>query len=269
MSKKGPSPELLRQVRAEVEDHLSAMEQILLVLDQEPANVEQLSELYRRLHTMKGIAGLLGIPQLVEIAHETESKIESIRKEQRAISSEELDSFFAARDSLMLALSRPAQQEAEKKPDTESPQTPSKDSEEEESEETRFVLFRLESGLFALPMDSVHEVSPLLPSRKFPFSPEYFKGVLNLRGQLLPLIDLSSLLELNSSDGERNRILFVELGDELVGCLVDRVAGVSSLPGWEASAQALQHFGMTGIEAVSSHHGELVAVLNPGRLLSA
>lgn len=267
MSKKGPSPELLRQVRAEVEDHLSAMEQILLVLDQDPSNAEQLGELYRRLHTMKGIAGLLGIPELVEIAHETESKIEPIRKEQRAVKTEELDSFFAARDALMLVLSKPAETQATANAPA-SVEAAAKELEEEDSEETRFVLFRLESSLFALPMDCVHEVSPLLPARKLPFAPQYFQGVLNLRGQLLPVIDLSSLLDLESSDGERNRILFIDLGDELVGCLVDRVAGVSPLTGWEGSTQALQHFGMNGIEAVASYHGELVAVLNPKQLLA-
>jgi purine-binding chemotaxis protein CheW len=93
-------------------------------------------------------------------------------------------------------------------------------------EQARFLIFRLGKELFGTPLLEVREVVEAQRSRPIPNTAEYFLGVINLRGQLVNVVDLRSRLGLTPERTRFNALLVVDAKDCLIGGLVDRVDAV-------------------------------------------
>jgi purine-binding chemotaxis protein CheW len=81
---------------------------------------------------------------------------------------------------------------------------------------------------YALPVADVLEVAELGDITPVPGAGAAVLGVRNLRGQVLPVVDLAAVFELPPADPER--IVIAERGGRRVGLAVDTVAGVEQLP---------------------------------------
>jgi purine-binding chemotaxis protein CheW len=114
---------------------------------------------------------------------------------------------------------------------------------------------------YALPVDRVLEVAELGDVTPLPGSPPVVMGVCNLRGQVVPVMDLAKVLDL--PQGRAERIVVVELGELRAGLAVDAVVDVGELP--EASEQVDSPF-LTGAALVA---GTLVGMLDAEAVLSA
>lgn len=281
MSRRKPSKEILKQVADEIGEHLSSIEAILLRLGEAPGSVEDTSELFRYMHTIKGVAGVLETPVLVEVSHQAENLLVRARDAGRTLAEDDLDLLLQAKDLLQRCLhgetvdaSTLLEKLSGSKPSAviasaPVPEVPAAAEEagEEESEPV-FLVFRVRGRLCAFPVERIREVSQVLPWRSVPFTGESFCGMTSLRGQLVPVLDPAPLLGLSGPKPKLGRILFLETGDESTGVLVDRVLGVHSLPGWRGSMAALRHFGVDLVEAVAEFREEgTVAVLATERLL--
>ncbi|WPM31631.1 chemotaxis protein CheW [Hydrogenobacter sp. T-2] len=88
-----------------------------------------------------------------------------------------------------------------------------------------FLGFYLERELFGVPLKEVVEISKLLPIVPVPFSSPLILGVINIRGEILPVIDLKTILRLRR-EREGDRVVLVESHKGKVGILVDEVVGV-------------------------------------------
>ncbi|MEJ2020467.1 MAG: chemotaxis protein CheW [Maritimibacter sp.] len=78
---------------------------------------------------------------------------------------------------------------------------------------------------------SVREIRGGAKATPLPQSPSYMRGVINLRGTVLPIMDLSSRLELDAeTDKERNVIIVVAIADRTVGLMVDAVSDILAIP---------------------------------------
>lgn len=98
------------------------------------------------------------------------------------------------------------------------------------------LTFRLEAALYAIDIMAVREVRGYAPPTPLPQAPPSLKGVINLRGRVLPVIDLGVTLGPPRPEaGDRRVIIVVQLGESLAGLLVDRVLDILHLP-----AEALQ-----------------------------
>lgn len=77
---------------------------------------------------------------------------------------------------------------------------------------------------------SVREIRGGAKSTPLPHSPHYMLGVINLRGTVLPIMDLSMRLGLaNETDNTRNVIIVVAIGDRTVGLMVDAVSDILAI----------------------------------------
>lgn len=77
---------------------------------------------------------------------------------------------------------------------------------------------------------SVREIRGGAQATSLPHSPSYVKGVINLRGTVLPIMDLSKRLGMNDDcDNARNVIIVVAVGDRTVGLMVDAVSDILSI----------------------------------------
>ncbi len=94
----------------------------------------------------------------------------------------------------------------------------------------KFVTFFLAKEEYALPIDQVQEINRVTEITRVPNSPEHVMGVINLRGKIVPVIELKSRLNIGDTDVDKlSRIVVVEHGPKVLGLMVDRVAQVLNL----------------------------------------
>lgn len=99
------------------------------------------------------------------------------------------------------------------------------------SEEERFVVFRLAGEDYAVTIAGVHTVEKIMPITRVPRAPEFVDGVINLRGEVVPVINLRRRLGLPAATGHIEAHVVVALvGEQLVGLIVDEISHVLSLP---------------------------------------
>lgn len=91
-----------------------------------------------------------------------------------------------------------------------------------------FFLSREEYGVDVRLVQEIIRISEITP---VPRAPESIKGVINLRGRIIPVVDLKKKLGLGDADtGRRGRIVVVKLRERLVGLLVDAASQVLKVP---------------------------------------
>lgn len=93
-------PELLAGFVAESQEHFEAAESHLLILEADPRNAESLSAVFRAFHTIKGVAGFLGITEVVELAHEAENLLDRARSGEILLAGAAVDAALASVDLL-------------------------------------------------------------------------------------------------------------------------------------------------------------------------
>ncbi|MFH0772411.1 MAG: chemotaxis protein CheW [Candidatus Omnitrophota bacterium] len=94
--------------------------------------------------------------------------------------------------------------------------------------EIQLVIFRLRDEEFGAEITSVLEISRLLDITHIPEAPGFIEGVINLRGQVIAVVDLARQFGLNEQKElpKTARIVIVEVGGGTVGLIVDEVPEV-------------------------------------------
>ena len=105
-------------------------------------------------------------------------------------------------------------------------------SNEELEDENQVVVFRLDEEEFAAPIISIQEIVRIPDELiRVPRSPNYLEGVINLRGTVLPVIDLRVRLGIPAAErSERQRIIVFLIHGARTGFIVDQVSEVLKLP---------------------------------------
>ncbi|MDH7499665.1 MAG: chemotaxis protein CheW [candidate division NC10 bacterium] len=145
-----------------------------------------------------------------------------------------------------------------------------------EEERVRLILFRLEREWHALRAEEIREVVQRANITRVPNSPTSVVGIMNLRGRILLVVDLDSLLGLPPQPKERPRpqVVILNLPDpELdVGFLVDQVAQMREIPMGQlrdlSTAESGEGRGAF-IRGALYHEGLLIHVLDPAPMISA
>ncbi|HUW81814.1 MAG TPA: chemotaxis protein CheA [Phycisphaerae bacterium] len=93
-------PALLSDFVIESREHLDAADAYLLTLETEPRDTEAVNALFRVFHTIKGVAGFLGLAQIGTLAHESENLLDQLRKGKLTPAGHVMDVTFDAVDAL-------------------------------------------------------------------------------------------------------------------------------------------------------------------------
>ncbi|HVY86858.1 MAG TPA: chemotaxis protein CheW [Caulobacterales bacterium] len=89
------------------------------------------------------------------------------------------------------------------------------------------ISFRIGAQEFCVDIMAVREIRGWTEATPLPRAPNYVRGVINLRGAVLPIVDLSARLGLGATTPSvRNVIIVVRIGPRLVGLLVDAVSEI-------------------------------------------
>lgn len=98
----------------------------------------------------------------------------------------------------------------------------------QQAENTRqFLTMGMGGETYGLEILKVHEIIGLIDITRVPRVPRHIRGVINLRGRVIPIIDLRLRFEFsNIVDTEETCIVVVDPGDTVMGVIVDRVSDV-------------------------------------------
>ncbi|MEM6539013.1 MAG: chemotaxis protein CheW [Pseudomonadota bacterium] len=98
------------------------------------------------------------------------------------------------------------------------------------SEQTEYLSFRIGENEYSVDIMSVREIRGWTKTTSLPHAPRFVRGVINLRGTVLPVLDLAMRLGLTETDPEdRNVIIVVDVGSRVMGMRVDAVSDILSL----------------------------------------
>ncbi len=96
----------------------------------------------------------------------------------------------------------------------------------EETSGTRYLSFSLGEEDYAIPLLSVKEVIAVPEITPIPFSPSHFLGIMNLRGQVISVIDLRAKLQIKSQKSSETAIIICDLSPLCLGVVVDSINSV-------------------------------------------
>lgn len=101
----------------------------------------------------------------------------------------------------------------------------------ESSEILQLVSFKIGNEEFGVDILNVQEINKMTQITKVPNAPDFVEGVINLRGRIIPVIDLRTRLKLDKKEHDKDtRIIVVEISNKTVGFIVDAVKEVLRVP---------------------------------------
>jgi len=98
----------------------------------------------------------------------------------------------------------------------------------------KYLTFKLEAEEYGLEILKVQEIIKMMEITHIPRTPAYVKGVINLRGKVIPVINLRLKFEMNEIDNtEKTCVIVVQIGEDMVtmGIVVDEVSEVLDIAG--------------------------------------
>jgi purine-binding chemotaxis protein CheW len=130
----------------------------------------------------------------------------------------------------------------------------------------QLVVFALGSEEYALPITRVQEIIRYGEPRSVASQESWVRGVINLRGRILPVCDLAERLGLPTERAESAKIVIVETGSGNAGLIVDDVAEVLTIGEDELEPSPTASNGE--IEAIATVGERLVILLDPDGLFA-
>lgn len=134
----------------------------------------------------------------------------------------------------------------------------------------QIVGFRIGRETFGLPIGIVREIVRVPEITSVPNAPEYIEGVINLRGRIIPVVDLRKRFGQEATTlNKKSRIVVVELNGRSVGLIVNSASEVLRLPPSEIEQPntVFQEGELDYITGVGKIQGRLVILLDLNRIL--
>lgn len=135
-------------------------------------------------------------------------------------------------------------------------------------EKIHIVSFYLFTNEYAFKVSDAVEVLKLGGLTAVPRTPEFMKGILSVRGDMVPVIDLKKRLGVGSSEAPPgSRILITAVEDLKVGFIVDRLSGVQEVPSNSIVLSNGIEDGSLFVNGVISMNGKTISLLNLDKLI--
>ncbi len=146
----------------------------------------------------------------------------------------------------------------------------------ENKHDNQYLTFGIDGEMYAVPVGSVREVLEYIKPSKLPKTDDYMKGIINVRGTGIPLIDLR--LKFGMSEipvSTETAIIVMEIrtadgGQQVIGAIADEVNEVIEID--EAEMEGPPRFGTTidtgFVRNVGKHEGAFIMVLNIDAVLA-
>lgn len=133
----------------------------------------------------------------------------------------------------------------------------------------QLVSFNLDDEVFGIDILAVQEINRMVEITKVPQAPHYCEGVINLRGKVIPVIDLRKKFDMNNREWDKNtRIVVCDVNSEQVGMIVDSVDEVLRIPNssMEPAPAMVKSIGIDYIKGVAKIDERLLIFLDISRI---
>src|ERR1035438_5530647 len=147
------------------------------------------------------------------------------------------------------------------------------DADEDVEEDGRpFVTFRLGSESFGIALHEVEEIVERPSVTKVPDAPDYVLGVICLRDQVMPLVDLSEILSIQQGDSERKRdmVVLLSFGSAKIGVVVDEIQEILRVQDDQVlpPPQTLSEAEREHLEGILLLPGRMVSLINVLKIIT-
>ncbi len=156
--------------------------------------------------------------------------------------------------------------------DTTVQESASPEDKADDSDEKQLVVFDLASGLYGLDIGYVREIIRVQNVTKVPGTPFFVEGVINLRGKIVPVIDLRKKLNLDVVEQTaESRIVIVDVVNGQVGVIVDAVTEVLRIPvsSIESSTFIVAGNGSNHMNGIAKIGDKMIVLLDLSAMLSS
>lgn len=134
----------------------------------------------------------------------------------------------------------------------------------------QLVSFLLDEVEYGIDILAVHEILRMPDITRLPNTPPYVRGVINLRGNVIPVVDVRERFGLpRAKITDLTRIIVVEIGEKLVGLLVDNVYQVVRMPekSIDPPSDLIEGVSEEYIKGIGRLQNRLIIILNLGNIL--
>lgn len=134
----------------------------------------------------------------------------------------------------------------------------------------RYICFNLGNQEYGVPLLSIKEVLGLPEVTPIPQCPNYFLGIMNLRGKVISVMDLRTKIGLKIQNNSETSVMILDLGEQLLGVVVDKVNAVITINMKDITeAPKMEETKATDyIENVYRHNEKLVLLISIAKALS-
>ncbi|MGO9740579.1 MAG: chemotaxis protein CheW [Roseiarcus sp.] len=134
-----------------------------------------------------------------------------------------------------------------------------------------YITFRIGSQYFCVDIMSVREIRGWTPATALPHAPAYVRGVINLRGSVLPIVDLAERLGFPQTDASaRQVIIVVQIGAQIIGLLVDAVSDILTLTteNIQPTPDVASDFVKSFVRGILAFDGRMIGVIELDGVMS-
>jgi purine-binding chemotaxis protein CheW len=129
---------------------------------------------------------------------------------------------------------------------------------------TPTLLFRVGQVVYGCDIGDAQEILPLRPATRLPGAPRYVRGLINVRGAIVTVLDVRSRLDPSQAPVDEGSILLIRYRDRLVGLAVEEVVDVRELA---IDASSASTSGAAITRGVATADAETVVVLDVDALI--
>lgn len=142
--------------------------------------------------------------------------------------------------------------------------------EEEDTQKDKFLTFKIENEFYGIEIKYVIEIIVIQDISKVPELPEYIKGIINLRGKIIPVMDVRLRFKKEEKEyNDRTCIIIIEMGDTFMGLIVDSVSEVVNIPDGElVNPPEVSRYNNEYIRAIGKTSNGIKLILDCNKLLS-
>lgn len=149
---------------------------------------------------------------------------------------------------------------------------------DEDISQTRYLTFLTDNQLFGLPTGVIVQITQMQDIIELPEQAHYVKGIINLRGQIIPVMDVRLRFgKVEAAFTERTCIIITQARENYFGLIVDEVDEVldilpeqiSPLPKISATMDSTQEYlsGIAQLKAAEGHKERVVLLINVSKIL--
>ena len=137
---------------------------------------------------------------------------------------------------------------------------------------TQLVSFTVGKEKYGVHIGQVQEIIRMPEITHIPQTEDYIKGIINLRGNIIPIIDMRTRFNMDAKDySELTRVIVLGILDKLVGIVVDSVSKVIELPenDIEDAPDIINGLSKEYIEGVGKMDDDMIIILDADKVLTA